>query len=575
MSPAFGDRDDQYPFGFTGSEAKSPEESIDAGLEAVARARKTGLPYGTATALFALGISYAKNGRFEDAIASHREAAELYRELNDCGSQGSALRNLGRALIDTGRFMDAVDPLQRAATLLSTDRDYRLGEGVALADLGLALYEIARDTEAIEALQRSAAIFQEIGEGAAEGATLKDLGHILITARQFADAAETLRRAIAALHETDDQLREGIALYDLSRALFATGQHDAVATAAQAAVIFARIGEEAWEQEAMRLVATISSDAGVPARPAEIERAHALAHLFRVEHGGDLSDPQVFSAASAALNTCKRALDSMRQVGRITSTNWEALDRSLTSVWDGFILASDPKRVTSAEGCSCGASRIPSLSEYHSQQSSEDELKAALRVVAVWTAGQSPAEAENWIQRALDKPDPDPDQFILRTVILFVHGLDQETVLNSGWQGQSRDIGTGPAAQTITALMTAVERLDLAAADRILTALWHADPAQHHRRRYAVLNHALKLLGDFVLDRAHTVARTFLAAGGGHLADPTVGRAAHAALYGWEMNLAVAQQAGRLSEASYLSALSLLPLLHEDFTLAARYTVAG
>lgn len=559
MSPVSGEHDDH---------------SIDTGQEAVARARQIGSPHETATALFALGISYAKAGRFEEAIASHHEAADLYRELND-GLEGGALRNVGRALIDMDRFGEAIDPLQRGATLLGTDPYYRLDEGVALADLGRALYETGRDTEAAEALRQAVAVFQEIGDRSDEGAALKDLGHILITDRRFQDAAQTCRQAAAILHETPDRLREGIALHDLSRALFETGQHDAAATAQHAAAVFDQAGEQARAKEARRLFTMISSQAspaGVPADPGHIDRAHGLAHLFSTERGGDVSDPDVLNAALAALTTCERAMENMRRVGRMASTNWEALDRGLASVRDGFVLASDRRFVPSVEGCSCGFSRIPSLSQHHSQQSPDDEFKAALRLVAIWAAGDSPAEAESWIQRALDKPDPDPDQFILRTVILFVHGVDQENILSPGLRDASRGIGTDPAAQTIRALMTAIGDRDLASAEQVLAALWHADPAQHRRRRYVVLSLALTLLGDFLLGRARAVSRAFLVDGGGYLADPAVDRAAHAALYTFEMDLVLAQRAGRISEASYLAALSLLPLLHEDFTLAASYT---
>jgi tetratricopeptide (TPR) repeat protein len=247
--------------GLSLSEKDRLEESIDACKQAIAIAREIGessLWRETASALFTLGIGYAKTGQFEECIASYQEAADIYRRLNDQGGEGGALGNLGRALMDAGRFRESIDALQRAATLLSTDSRYRLNEGIALEDMGLALYEIGRDAEAIEALKQAVAVFEEIGNRLCVGAALKNLGHVLAIAGRFEDAARECQQAAAALHEAGDLLREGAALFDLSRALFETGQKDAAVTALQAVAIFQQIGDQAWENEARRLLKKIT-----------------------------------------------------------------------------------------------------------------------------------------------------------------------------------------------------------------------------------------------------------------------------------------------------------------------------
>jgi hypothetical protein len=305
----------------------------------------------------------------------------------------------------------------------------------------------------------------------------------------------------------------------------------------------------------------------------DIDRAHTLAHLFDVEHGGDLSDPDVLNAASAALSTYDRSLEKLRRTGRLRSSKWEDLHRRVDSVRDDFTLASEPGLVMPAEGCSCEMSRITPISEYQRGESTDDKFQEGIRVVATWAARRSP-EAERWIQQVLNKCGDAADQAIFSTVILLAQTLDQADTLDSGLQAAARDTGTSLADQTITALITAIRDRDPAKAERALITMRCADPAQHRHNRHAVLNKALKSLGDSVLDRADAVARAFLVDGGGYLADPAVHHAAHAALYTIEMVLGGGQESGLLGldEESYFTVLGLLSATHKDFTLASRYT---
>ena len=56
-------------------------------------------------------------GRFEEAITSHRQAADIYHKLGDQHGEGRALGNLGLALIQLRRPGAARAALEQASAL--------------------------------------------------------------------------------------------------------------------------------------------------------------------------------------------------------------------------------------------------------------------------------------------------------------------------------------------------------------------------------------------------------------------------------------------------------------------------
>lgn len=71
-----------------------------------------------------LGSILAEVGRFEDAITSHQQAADIYHKLGDRHGEGRALGNLGLALIQVDRLGAARAALEQASALFVALRAY-------------------------------------------------------------------------------------------------------------------------------------------------------------------------------------------------------------------------------------------------------------------------------------------------------------------------------------------------------------------------------------------------------------------------------------------------------------------
>lgn len=89
-----------------------------------------------------LGVAYARQGRFDDALAQFRIAAQLDPRYTD------AHHNLGLMLLQSGRAAEAVPELEAAQRLIPNDAG-------ASYDLGAALSQSGREDEAIAAYQHA------------------------------------------------------------------------------------------------------------------------------------------------------------------------------------------------------------------------------------------------------------------------------------------------------------------------------------------------------------------------------------------------------------------------------------
>ena len=60
---------------------------------------------------------------FQKAIAAHREAAHIFREIGDRHAEGNALNNLGLGLLKMRRFNKAISAFERAIALYEETGD--------------------------------------------------------------------------------------------------------------------------------------------------------------------------------------------------------------------------------------------------------------------------------------------------------------------------------------------------------------------------------------------------------------------------------------------------------------------
>jgi len=204
-----------------------------------------------ATALTTLGVALREVRRVEEAISTHQDAVAIFRETGDRRGEGIALNNLGIALREVRRFEEAISAHQDAVAI-DRETGNRHSEGLALVGLGLALQEVRRVEEAISTHQDAVAIFQETGNRHREGIARNNLGLALREVRRFEEAISAHQDAVAIFRETGNRHSEGLALVGLGRALRQVRRLEEAISAHQDAVaIFRETGDRYWEDLAL------------------------------------------------------------------------------------------------------------------------------------------------------------------------------------------------------------------------------------------------------------------------------------------------------------------------------------
>ncbi|MFI2190452.1 AfsR/SARP family transcriptional regulator [Streptomyces sioyaensis] len=188
------------------------------------------------------GIIANSQRRHADAEAYLRQALTAFREDHNQQSEASALCNLSRVHLDTGRVESAIQLAEEGIAIYR-----RLGAKRRLANgmyaLALAYTQANRLVEATEQLGAALAIFQDSRQRFWEGMTNFRLAEVDLAARKPAAAANHAEQALAALRGIGGESRRASVLTTLGQALNDIGHTDRARVCWQEALaIFERLG---------------------------------------------------------------------------------------------------------------------------------------------------------------------------------------------------------------------------------------------------------------------------------------------------------------------------------------------
>ncbi|RRR99549.1 AfsR/SARP family transcriptional regulator [Glycomyces terrestris] len=207
------------------------------GAAGLAAARRAGDRFGEAEML-TMAASLRHLGRFEESIASQREALELYRELGSAAGQATVLNNLGMVFRSMGRHEEAIDHLRRCAALDEASGD--AGDlAVSLFNLARSYIDAGRAGEAVEAATRSLDLLRGLGHRRGEGRAMEAIGFAHGLRGEHEAAAAWLRDASAVFAEIGDRWYESVSLTALGRSLRALGRRGEAAAALERALALA------------------------------------------------------------------------------------------------------------------------------------------------------------------------------------------------------------------------------------------------------------------------------------------------------------------------------------------------
>ncbi|MEU6809107.1 BTAD domain-containing putative transcriptional regulator [Streptomyces sp. NPDC046831] len=170
-----------------------------------------------------LGVIALYQNRYADGEARLTRAIEGFRACLDRPGEASALCNLSRIHLATGRTLGAVSLAQRG-----TDMYDAMGHALKGANgryaLGLALTQSGRTAEAAARLQEALAVFRDSRQQLWEGMSLFRLAEVDLAAQRPARAAANAELALGVLRDIGGAWRRGNVLVVLGRALHGIGQ---------------------------------------------------------------------------------------------------------------------------------------------------------------------------------------------------------------------------------------------------------------------------------------------------------------------------------------------------------------
>ncbi|MEU6079172.1 BTAD domain-containing putative transcriptional regulator [Streptomyces sp. NPDC047108] len=204
------------------------------------------------------GIIALYQSRLEDAEKYLLQALDAFRADANGPGEASALCNLSRVHLATGRTDSAIELAQQGIAIYD-----RMGLALRLANgryaLGMALGHGGQTSEAISRLSEALLVFRESRQRLWEGMTLFRLAEVHLAARKSAQAASHAELALAVLRDVGGDWRRANVLRVLGEALEGIGQADRARACWQEALnIFERLGSPEAE-DVTRLLAPIAA----------------------------------------------------------------------------------------------------------------------------------------------------------------------------------------------------------------------------------------------------------------------------------------------------------------------------
>jgi tetratricopeptide (TPR) repeat protein len=141
-------------------------------IECFEKAKQLAIQFGledhVALNAYRLAVAYLSKDDFFPALALSREAAKIWRKLNNPKAQDAqelqaeTLNGLGEASRKRGALKESIEYYYQSLSI-TRDINYRYGEGIELGNLGLAYFHIDDNQKALKYLELAIIVNQETG----------------------------------------------------------------------------------------------------------------------------------------------------------------------------------------------------------------------------------------------------------------------------------------------------------------------------------------------------------------------------------------------------------------------------
>jgi len=261
--------------GGTYAALNKPKEALRQYEESLEIERRLGRTGGVADTLNAIGQMKDDAGESEASLASYQEALKLRREIGDRQGIGNLLNDLGSLFAARGRYDEALTQFKEA---LQIQREVRnpVYEAAALNNVGYIYLSLGKYDEAQTYLQQAVTIRERINVPADVADTLHNLAEVSVRTGAYETAQGQYLKALELWRQVGNKRATAIELYDLGDVFEYQGRYGAaVDSKAEAVKIFKDIGDRgSWLPKVLASYGSALSQIG---RAAEAQQVLAEA----------------------------------------------------------------------------------------------------------------------------------------------------------------------------------------------------------------------------------------------------------------------------------------------------------
>jgi len=198
-----------------------------------------------------LGMAYAGQGRFDEALDCLRRAAAIWEALSRPLERAMTGNNLGGVLRSAGRLDEAAAELAQSLSFYRRCGE-RLKEANSLVNLGFVRVEQDQPEAALECHQAALKIYEDAADEEKIASALSALGVDYRRLEQYEEARTCYERALATYEKEPPDSRLGTVLFNLCLLDLHLENWQAAVTAGQkAAATFRTLDDRVHEAEAL------------------------------------------------------------------------------------------------------------------------------------------------------------------------------------------------------------------------------------------------------------------------------------------------------------------------------------
>jgi len=176
------------------------EKSLEVAFRQLARLNQKKPTRALASCYNTIALVYEDTEEYDDAIAYHREALRVRKEIGYQAGEGHSFHNIGEAYRNKGQYDSARANLQRALKI-KNDLNDKSGTSSTLNSLGRTYVGLGKLTEAEKYFNDALAIATQYKDKPTQSAVLNDLADIKLRNKEYGLSEQYLKRALLLAEE--------------------------------------------------------------------------------------------------------------------------------------------------------------------------------------------------------------------------------------------------------------------------------------------------------------------------------------------------------------------------------------